>query len=403
MKAAPVSTFNILDLGTARTTLLQVRVEEAGMAYAGHVTVATEGMRKGAVVNLQAVASGIRSAAMGLERRTGTPVERVFVSLTGAQVRGLTSQAGMTLSSRSHEVMREDARRVLDLARNVTLPDDRQILHVIPQEFVLDRQGGIHEPVGMLATRLETRIYAITAALGAKDNLVLAVNHGGLEVEELIFAPLADAEACLAAEDRYEGVAVVDAGAGTTTLLAYTQGSLSHAAAIPIGGDHFTNDIAIGLSTPHADAERIKCGYGLATAANAGETSAIEVPSAGDLPARLLPLRKLCDCIEPRARELVRLLGAELAKAGGLGAGIVLCGGAGRLNGLPDMLAASTSLLVRMGKPTLIAGMPDELAEPEFAFAVGACYYAHRLLSREQHAPTFWEKLRARWAALADQ
>ncbi|MGH9475946.1 MAG: cell division protein FtsA [Terriglobales bacterium] len=402
MSAAPATTFNILDLGTARTTLLQIRVQEGVMAYAGHVSLATAGMRKGAVVALEGVANGIRSAALAMEQKTGAPLVRVFLSLTGAQVRGLASQAGISLTSRSHEVTREDARRVLDLARAMTLPDDRQILHVVPQEFLLDRQGGVREPVGMLASRLEVRVYAITAAVGAKDNLVLAANRAGLEVEELIFAPLADAEACLAAEDRFEGVAIVDAGAGSTTILGFSHGSLTHAAAIPIGGDHFTHDIAIGLSTPHGEAERIKIEHGQATADSIGDASAIEVPAAGGGASRLVPLRRLCECIEPRARELVRLIQTELAKAGGLGAGVVLCGGAGRLPGFSDMLASATGFQVHQADPVLVEGMPSELAEPEYAFTVGACYYAHRLLVRQQHPPSFLDKLKARWSALAD-
>lgn len=402
MNPVPPLTFNILDLGTARTTLLQIRVAGGHMRYAGHVTLPTAGMRKGAVVALEAVAGRIRSAALALERQTGTPVERVFLSLTGAQVRGLASQAGIALTSRSREVTREDARHVLDLARTMTLPDDRQILHVVPQEFVLDRQGGIHEPAGMLATRLEVRVYAITVAVGAKDNLVLAANHAGLEVEELIFAPLADAEACLATEDRYEGVAIVDAGAGSTTVLCYSQGSITHAGSVAIGGDHFTNDLAIGLSTPHAEAERIKCGFGVAMGANIGETSVIEVPNIGEQSSRQVPLRRISDCIEPRARELVRLLQVELAKAGGLGAGIVLCGGASRLPGFSDLLAEATGMPVRDAAPTLVEAMPSAFAEPEYTFSVGACYYAHRLVARQQQQPTFWDKLRAKWASLAD-
>ncbi|MGH9481789.1 MAG: cell division protein FtsA [Terriglobales bacterium] len=394
--------FNILDLGTARTTLLQVQLVEGRMRYAGHVTAPSQGLRKGSIVALASAADGVHAVVAALERRTGAPVERVFLSLTGAHVRGVTSQAGLALTSRSREVTREDASRALDLARTIALPDDRQIIHVVPQEFVLDRQAGIHEPVGMLASRLEARIYAITVSTGVKDNLVLAANHAGVEVQELIFAPLAAAEACLVAEDRFAGVAVLDLGAGSTGVLIYSQGSLAHAAVIPIGGDHFTNDIAIGLNTPPAEAERIKCAFGGAAASYVSESSAIEVPRLGESTPRLLPLRRLCECIEPRARELVRLIQAEVARAGGLGAGIILAGGAGRLPGLREMIAAATSLHVRFASPVLIEGMPDELDQPEFAFTVGACYYAHRLLSRQLRPPTLWEKLRHRWSALLD-
>jgi cell division protein FtsA len=402
MNGGPASAITVLDLGTARTTLLHVSLADGLMRYAGHVSVASQGMRKGAVVSLPAAAERVRAAAAALEQRTGAAVERVVMSLTAAQARGVTSQAGMALTSRSREITREDAHRVLDLARSITLPEDRQILHVVPQEFVLDRQGGVQEPVGMLASRLEARIYAITVAAAAKDNRVLAANQAGLEVEEIVFAPLAAAEACLSAEERYAGVALLDLGAGSTGVLLYAQGALAHAGVVPIGGDHFTNDIAAGLGTPAAAAEGIKCDYGAVAASFAGETSAIELPGVGDLPARSISRRRLCECIEARARELVQMIQAEVSRAGALGAGLVVTGGAWRLQGLREMLAESTGMPVRVAQPAPIEGMPALLAEPEFAFACGACYYAHRILARQTRPPTVWEKLRARFAALSD-
>ncbi|HEY8056480.1 MAG TPA: cell division protein FtsA [Terriglobales bacterium] len=402
-KTPPAPCFHILDLGTSTLRLVQVRMAEGAMEYSAHLTAPAQGMRKGAVTGLAPAAEAMQALAAEMELRTGVPVERVFLSLTGAQIKGLTSQGGLPLNSRSREVTREDARRVLDMARAMALPDDRQILHVIPQEFVLDRQGGIHEPVGMLASRLEARIYALTVATSAKDNLVLAANHAGLEVEELIFAPLASAEACLETGDRFAGVAMVELGAGTTGILVYSQGSLVHAASVAIGGDHFTNDISICLNTPVAEAERLKLGYGAATGALAGgDGVSIEVPGMHGQPSRLLPRRQLCECIEPRARELTRLIAKELATVPGLAAGILMSGGGQRLQGLPEMLAEASGLAVRSAVPSLIEGMPQELAEPEFAFMVGACFYAHRLMSRRQRAPGWWEKLRARLNDLAD-
>ena len=391
----------VLDLGTSRIRLLQAQLMDGMLRYLGHVTVPSQGLRKGSVVALAPAAQRIREAALELERRTGQPLDRVFLSLTGAHVKGMSSQAGIPMNSRSREVTREDARRVLDLARTLAVPEDRQILHVVPQEFVLDRQGGIHEPVGMLATRLEARIYAVTVATGIKDNLVLAANQAGLEVQELIFAPLAVAEASLRAEDRHSGVAVVDLGAGSTGIAVYTQGSLAHACAVPIGGDHFTNDIAVGLGTPLPEAEKIKHTFGAVRADQAAESTAIEVPGGGEQAPRLLPLRRLGECIEPRAQELVRLVHAEVTRMGGLGSGVVLSGGAGRLAGLPEMLQAALDLPVRFAQPALIEGMPDEVGEPEFAFLVGGCYYAHRLLSRQLKPPSLWERLRQKWESLA--
>ncbi|MGH9518307.1 MAG: cell division protein FtsA, partial [Terriglobales bacterium] len=199
----------------------------------------------------------------------------------------------------------------------------------------------------------------------------------------------------------HAGVAVVDMGAGSTGIAVYTQGSLAHACAVPIGGDHFTNDIAVGLGTPIPEAEKIKHTFGAVRADQAAASTAIEVPSAGDQPPRILPLRRLGECIEPRAQELVRLIHAEVTRMGGLGAGVVLSGGAGRLTGLPEMLQSALDLPVRFAQPALIEGMPDAVGEPEFAFLVGGCYYAHRLLSRQVKSPSLWEKLRQKWETMA--
>jgi len=400
--AAPSLPIAVLDLGTARTRLVQAQITGGQLRYLGHETAASQGVRKGAVVGLAEAAETIRRMAAGLEQRTGVPIERVFLSCSGAHVRGVASQAGVALTSRSREITREDTRRVLDLARNIALPEDRQILHVVPQEFVLDRQAGIHEPVGMLASRLEARIYAITVAAGVKDNLVLAANHAGLEVEEIIFAPLACAEACLLAEDRFAGVALVDMGAGSTGVLVYNAGSLVHAAVIPIGGDHFTGDISIVLRTPLAEGERLKQGIGTVAEEAAAASSLIEVPGGADQEPRQVPLRLLNECLQSRARELVERIRAELAKGGVLGAGVLLSGGGVHLAGLSEMIASATGSGVRTATPTLLEGMPGELAEPEYCFVVGACYYAHRLLAREMRPPSLWEKVKAKWIELAD-
>lgn len=396
----PAEAFSVLDLGTNQVTLTQIRLTDGVMNYAGHVRVPSQGMRKGQVIAPPAVATTLRQAAAALEAQTHLPVERVFLSLSGAHVRGLSSQAGAALTSRSREVTRADVRRVLDLSRAITLPEGRQMLHVEPQEFVLDRQDGIHEPVGMLANRIEARVYIVTVAANSKDNLVLAANQAGLEVQQLIFAPLAAAEACLQAEDRHAGVAVLDMGAGSTGVVVYASGGLAHAGVIPLGGDHFTNDIAIGLGATQAEAERIKCDFGGVDPALAAFNSEIEAPQS-------LTHRQLCQWLEPRAMELIRLVRDELARSGAgttraLGAGLVLCGGAWRLQGLADLLGRKLALPVRIAQPMPVDGMPAAFGEPEYAVSAGACYYAHRLLSRQVRPPKLWDKLRQHWATLAD-
>lgn len=399
--------FTLLDLGTSQTTLTQIRLQDGGMSYAGHVRVPSQGMRKGQVVGMAAAAESMRQAAAALEAQTGTPVERVLLSLTGAHVKGVSSQAGAALTSRSREVTRDDVRRVLDRSRAITLPEGRQILHVEPQEFVLDRQDGIHEPVGMLASRLEARVYIITVAANSKDNLVLAANQAGLEVQQILFAPLAATEACLQTQERQAGVAVVDLGAGSTGVVIYAGGSLIHAGVIPVGGEHFTNDIAIGLGAAPSDAERIKCDYGGVDPALVAANSEIEAPLPGDGVSQGLSHRRLCEWLEPRAMELMRLLREELARGGvgtvrALGAGLVLIGGGWRLQGLPELLARKLALPVRVAAPTPVDGMPAVFTQADYAFSAGACYYAHRLLARQVRPPSFWDKLRQQWEALAD-
>ncbi|MHB8735534.1 MAG: cell division protein FtsA, partial [Terriglobales bacterium] len=237
--------------------------------------------------------------------------------------------------------------------------------------------------------------YIDTVATGAKQNLVVAANQAGLEVEELIFTPLAVAEASLRTEDRSLGVAVIEVGGGCTGLAVFSQNAVTHAGVIPVGGDHFTNDIAIAFNTPHREAEKIKCAFGFAAASYVQGGSQIEVPSVGDRAARMLPHRELCECIEPRAQELVRLIQEDLRRAGvlgTLGAGVLLSGGGSRLAGFPEMMESLLGLPVRPVAPALIQEMPDKLGDPEFAFALGATYYGHRVRARRARPKSAWQK-----------
>lgn len=389
-------TIGLLDLGTAKTTVLVLQIREDRLEYAGHATVESRGIRKGLIVQLDDAVATIRQATEAVEQQTGVPLDRVFVSINGAHVRGLSGQAGISLTSRSREITRDDIRRVLDLARNVSMPEDREIIYVGPQEFVLDHQPGIHDPTGMLASRMEARVYMITVSAGAMKNLVWAVNKASLAVEEVIFSPLAVSEACLPAEERESGVAVIEIGAGSTGILAYLRSAVHHAGAIPIGGDHFTNDVAVGFNTTPGEAERIKREYGFASYDLVRGQSLIEVPGFRGRPARMLPHRQLGECILPRAEELVDLIRADLERAGllgALGAGLVLSGGGSRLPGLRELAETQLGVPVRMANPELIEGMPDEFASPEYAFLVGAGYYAHRVIRRAVRPVSLWNRL----------
>lgn len=391
----PAEPLAVLDLGTAKTVLAVCEERDGLLQYLGHGQVESRGLRKGQVVQLDFATAAVQQAAAQAEAQVGFPLERVFLSLTGAFPLAMASQAGVALASRSREVTREDTRRALELARDLDLPADREMLHVLPQEFVLDGQGGVRDPVGMLASRLEARVFILTVAVVAQQNAVLAANLAGLEVEEIIFAPLASAEVLLRAEDREMGVAVVDMGAGSTSLMAYLHGAPFHAAAIPVGGEHFTNDLAIAFNIPREEAERIKLAFGDATAEGVNDATLIETPSLAGRPARELPQRRICECLESRARELTELLRDELGRSGlrrALGAGIYLTGGASKLPHFAELLEQGLEVPVRSAAPDLVNGMPAALAAPEYSFLTGACYYGHRVRYHRPPPRRPWER-----------
>jgi cell division protein FtsA len=387
----------VLDLGTSKTCILVCEVREGLLRYAGHAITPSRGMKKSAVVDLDSASASIRHALATVEQTSGITVERAFLSCGGIHVKGMGTQAGIALASRSREISRDDTRRVLQQAQQVRMPEDREILHVLPQEYILDGQPGVRDPLGMLASRLEARVYLITAATGPKQNLVIAANRAGLEIVEMVFSPYASSEALLSAEERQNGTAVVEIGAGGTGVVAYVNGALCHAAFLGIGADHFTNDIAIAFATPPSEAEAIKRNFGMCEAARASAATSVEVPAAGGNGSRFVPQREICECIEARAREWIQLLHENLRRAGvlhALGSGIVLTGGGSRLSGLRALLADVAGFPVRIGANALIENMPEELSEPESAWSVGATFYAHRRMYalKPPHRP-LWERL----------
>lgn len=261
------------------------------------------------------------------------------------------------------------------------------MLHVLPQEFLLDSQDGIRDPVGMIGGRLEVNVHLVTAASGALTNLVTAANRAGLVVEETVLEPLAAAEAVLNSDERELGVVLMDIGAGSTDVVVFRQGALQHCFTIPIGGDHFTNDIAVGLRTPIPDAEKIKRSFGVATQLLAGENTSIEVPSVGDRPSRLMPQRSLADILEPRAQELLSLVRDELRRVGlerQVGAGVVLTGGGSRLAGMCDIAEEVLDVPAHIGLPAKLDGAPEILGQPAYAALVGLLFFAQRARQRRE-------------------
>src|SRR5690348_6651576 len=253
-----------IDLGSSKTGVLVAEMTETGVRYCAHGVCESRGSRKGLIVDLEKAAAAVQKAVEDAETLAGAPLERALVGVAGAHIRGLNSQGGISLGSRAREITREDMRQAVERARAISLPPDRQILHLLPQEFILDEQAGVHEPTGMMGSRLEVKVHVITGAASATQNVVTTLNRAGIHVDDTVFEPLASADAVLRPDERELGVCLADIGAGSTDVVVFHEGAVVHTSVVPIGGDHFTNDVAVGLRTPLAEAEKIKRAFGCA-------------------------------------------------------------------------------------------------------------------------------------------
>jgi len=390
-----------LDVGSAKTCALVAEITGSGLRYCGHGVAESRGSRKGIIVDLERAVSSIQKAVEEAENICGSPVERALVGVAGSHIRGVNSQGGISLGARAREVTRDDISQAVARARAIALPADRQVLHLLPQEFILDDQPGVREPAGMMGSKLEVKVHVVTAAASANQNVVTAVNRAGVEVENTVLESLASADAVLRSDERELGVCLADIGAGSTDLVVFHEGAVAHTGVVPIGGDHFTNDVAVGLRTPLADAEKIKRLFGCAVVTRIPEANEIEVTSVGDRPSRLMSQRLLGEVLEPRARELFELMRDHLRQAGVLdlcAAGTVLTGGGARLPYIIEIAEAVLRRPSRVASPAPIAKMPAALAEPEFATAIGLILYGHR--ARLAHTPHVGEGLGAKLKAL---
>jgi cell division protein FtsA len=371
----------VIDVGSAKTCALVAETTDNGLRYRGHGIAESRGSRKGVIVDLDKAVSSIQKAVETAEDAAGAPIEHALVGVAGSHVRGLNSHGGITFGSRPREIAKEEIRMAVDKARAIQLPADREILHLLPQEFILDEQPGVHDPLGMMAARLEVRVHMVTSASSATQNVVTAVNRAGVHVDDTVFEPLACADSILRADERDLGVCLADIGAGSTELAVFHQGAVAYTGVIPVGGDHFTSDLSVGLCTPVNEAEKLKKLYGNSIVTLIPEGNEVEVPSVGDRPSRLMPQRLLGEILEPRGRELCEMLRDTLRQSGMFDiclAGLVLSGGGSRLPGLIDIAESVLRKPVRLSWPVPLAKMPTELAEPEYATALGMVYYGHR-------------------------
>jgi cell division protein FtsA len=390
----------VLDIGSAHTRVVAADLNEGVLRYRGHGIVDSAGMRKGLIAELSPAAKAVRAANEQAERVACANIEDCIVGVGGPHIRGLNTNGGLELGSRMREITREDVRAAVERARAVERPADREILHLLPRQFILDDQAGIFDPVGMIGARLEVDLHIATCSGSALQSTVTCANRAGLGVTEAVLESIAAAECTLSADERELGVCLLDIGAHSTDIVVFFEGAAAHTASVPIGGAHFTNDLAIGLQVPVVQAEDLKRQYGNCVVTAVPQHAEIEI--ANPHPQRL-GLRMMAEILEPRARELMYFVRESLRHGGvldALGAGCVLTGGGSLLPGLLDVTESQLRVPARTAQPVRISHMPGELAQPSFSAAIGMLLYAHRTrMMRAAEDNSLRAKLRAMFAA----
>lgn len=368
-----------LDLGTTKICALIAEVQPQGLVNILGVGIKpSKGLRKGVVVNIENTIESVKAAVAEAERMAGVHVGSVFAGIAGGHIKGLNSHGVIAVSRKDKEISQEDVDRVIDAAKAIALPLDREVIHVIPQEFIVDSQDGIKEPVGMSGVRLEAEVHIVTGAVTSVQNIIKSVERAGYAVEDIVLQPLASAEAVLTPDERELGVVLVDIGGGTTDIAIFVEGSLWHSSVIAIGGNQLTADIAIGLRTPNHEAEEIKRKFGCALLSQVDEGQEIMVPGVGGRPQRSLLRRELAEIIQPRMEEIFELVDMEIKKNGfeeKAAAGVVLTGGASLLAGTEALAEEILKVPVRVGVPKNITGLIDSVTAPQFATAVGLVHF----------------------------
>ena len=361
-----------LDIGTTKICAIVAEVGEATIDIVGIGTHPSRGLRKGVVINIDATVESIRKAVEEAELMAGVEIHSVYCGIAGSHIRGFNSHG--IVAVKNGEVTASDVQRVIDAARAVAIPLDREIVHVLPQEFIVDEQDGIMEPLGMSGVRLEAKVHIVTAAVTSAQNIVRCCNRTGLEVNDIVLGQLAASEAVLIPDEKELGVALADIGGGTTDLVVFSQGAVRQTAVFGLGGNHLTNDIAVGLRTPLVESEKIKKKYGCALTSMVKKEEMIEVPSVGGRRARLLSRQILAEIIEPRMEEIFTLVHREILKSGYenlIPSGVVLTGGTACLEGLPELVEQIFNLPVRRGYPSGMGGLLDVVNNPMYAAGVG--------------------------------
>ena len=375
-----------LDIGTSKVVAIVGEImPEDKLEVIGIGSHPSKGLKKGVVVNIESTVHSIQRAVEEAELMAGCQIHSVFAGIAGSHIRSLNSHGIVAI--RDKEVTPNDVERVIDAARAVAIPADQKILHILPQEFLIDNQDGIREPVGMSGVRLEAKVHMVTGAVSAAQNIIKCVRRCGLEVDDIILEQLASSYSVLTDDEKDLGICLVDIGGGTTDIAVFTEGSIRHTAVIPIAGDQVTNDIAVALRTPTQNAEDIKIKYACALTQLASAEESIEVPSVGDRPPRKLARHTLAEVVEPRYEELLGLIQAELRRSGfedRVAAGIVLTGGSAKIEGLVELAEEVFHMPVHLGVPQYVTGLVDVVRNPIYSTGVGLLLFGHQ--NRDQRS-----------------
>jgi cell division protein FtsA len=377
-----------LDIGTSKVVAIVAEVGPEGqIEVIGIGSSASRGLKRGVVVNIESTVQSIQRAVEEAELMAGCEINSVYTGIAGSHVKSINSHGIVAI--RDKEVTASDVERVIDAAKAVAIPADQRVLHVLPQEFIIDSQEGIPEPIGMSGVRLEAKVHLVTGAVSAAQNIVKCVQRCGLTVEDIVLEQLASSYAVLTEDEKELGICLVDLGGGTTDIAVFCGGAIQHTAVIPIAGSQVTNDIAVSLRTPAQYAEEIKIKYACALSQLANPDETIEVPSVGDRPPRRLARQTLAEVVEPRYEELFQLVRKELRRAGFeelIAAGIVLTGGSAKMEGAIELAEEVFHMPVRLGVPQYVDGLADVVRNPIHATGVGLLLYGRDALQARAEA-----------------
>nr|WP_276609580.1 cell division protein FtsA [Desulfuromonas acetexigens] len=370
-----------LDIGTTKICAIIGNLTEDGLDIVGIGTSPSKGLRKGMVINIDSTVEAIQKSIREAELMAGCEIKSVFAGIAGGHIKGFNSQGVIAIKNR--EVTSDDVRRVIDAAKAIAIPMDREVIHILPQEFIIDDQDGIKEPLGMSGVRLEAKVHIVTGAIASAQNIVKSCQRAGCDVADIVLEQLASAEAVLSADEKELGVAMIDIGGGTTDIAIFVDGAIKHTAVLSLGGNHLTNDIAVGLRTPVGEAEKIKQQYGCCLTSMVGKDETIEVPSVGGREPRILSRQLLAEILEPRVEEIFTLVNREIVRSGFsdlIASGVVITGGTCILPGMPELAEQVFNLPVRRGLPRDIGGLSDVVNSPVYATGVGLVRYGSKNL-----------------------